>query len=100
MRIDAELSFNDGKTGPMNVETTKDGETVARKRAMGLLARASTAELSEALDRSWPEHRARDLKPAETGLVMLRGRAGGDELRRDDGAAQYSHIQSDSLLPP
>lgn len=78
MRIDAELSFNEGKTGPMNVETTKDGETVARKRAMGLLARASTAELSEALDRSWPEHRARDLKPAETGLVMLRGRAGGD----------------------
>jgi alpha-D-ribose 1-methylphosphonate 5-triphosphate synthase subunit PhnG len=55
-----------------------EDEIAARRRAMGLLARASASELEEPLARRWADHGARDLKPAETGLVMLRGRAGGD----------------------
>jgi alpha-D-ribose 1-methylphosphonate 5-triphosphate synthase subunit PhnG len=50
----------------------------ARHRVMGLLARASLAELAGPLARFWANHGARDLKPVETGLVMLRGRAGSD----------------------
>jgi alpha-D-ribose 1-methylphosphonate 5-triphosphate synthase subunit PhnG len=50
----------------------------ARRRALGLLARANACELAETLAARWPRHGARDLKPVETGLVMLRGRAGGD----------------------
>lgn len=53
-------------------------ETAARRRAMGLMARATVSELARPLAAVWPEHRARDLKPVETGLVMLRGRMGGD----------------------
>ena len=56
---------------------TQDGAD-ARRRAMGLLARAGLNELSEPLSLNWSGHGARDLKPAEIGLVMLRGRAGGD----------------------
>ena len=53
-------------------------ETAARRRAMALLARASLAELSGPLYERFADHGAKDLKPIETGLVMLRGRAGGD----------------------
>ena len=49
-----------------------------RRRAMSLLARAWPSELKGPLAQCWADHGARDLKPAETGLVMLRGRAGGD----------------------
>jgi alpha-D-ribose 1-methylphosphonate 5-triphosphate synthase subunit PhnG len=49
-----------------------------RRRAMSLLARALASELEAPLTRGWADHGAKDLKPAETGLVMLRGRAGGD----------------------
>jgi alpha-D-ribose 1-methylphosphonate 5-triphosphate synthase subunit PhnG len=52
--------------------------TVARRRAMGLLARALTSELEGPLSQAWADQGAKDLKPAETGLVMLRARAGGD----------------------
>jgi alpha-D-ribose 1-methylphosphonate 5-triphosphate synthase subunit PhnG len=56
-----------------------DGEAIAaRKRAMALLARAREPEMAEPIARFWPRHAARDLKPVETGLVMLRGRIGGD----------------------
>jgi alpha-D-ribose 1-methylphosphonate 5-triphosphate synthase subunit PhnG len=59
-------------------DVSAEDEIVARRRAMGLLARAFESELKEPLARRWADHGARDLKPAETGLVMLRGRAGGD----------------------
>ena len=49
-----------------------------RRRALALLARAEPHELAAPLDRFWTALRFRDLKPAEAGLVMLRGRAGGD----------------------
>ncbi|MFZ0207085.1 MAG: phosphonate C-P lyase system protein PhnG [Roseiarcus sp.] len=60
-----------------HVESSNE-EVAARRRAMGLFARARLGELGEPVARRWPEHGARDLKPVETGLVMLRGRAGGD----------------------
>ena len=53
-------------------------EISARRRVMALLSGAAVGELVEPLARLWPGHGARDLKPVETGLVMLRGRAGGD----------------------
>ena len=52
-------------------------EIAARRRAMALVARARRAELAAIAER-WPDHGARDLKPIESGLVMLRGRIGGD----------------------
>ena len=63
----------------MPLDRQSDALAVAdRKRAMGLLARATAPELAEPLDRLWPACGARDLKPVESGLVMLRGRIGGD----------------------
>jgi alpha-D-ribose 1-methylphosphonate 5-triphosphate synthase subunit PhnG len=60
------------------VDVSVEEATAARRRAMGLLARALASELEGPLAQAWADHGARDLKPAETGLVMLRGRAGGD----------------------
>jgi phosphonate metabolism protein PhnG len=62
----------------MSHAESSNEEVAARWRAMGLFARARLGELGEPVTRRWPEHGARDLKPVETGLVMLRGRAGGD----------------------
>jgi alpha-D-ribose 1-methylphosphonate 5-triphosphate synthase subunit PhnG len=55
-----------------------DEAIAARKRAMALLAHALAPEMAEPIERFWPSCAARDLKPVETGLVMLRGRIGGD----------------------
>jgi alpha-D-ribose 1-methylphosphonate 5-triphosphate synthase subunit PhnG len=49
-----------------------------RKLAMGIFSRAETAELSEPIARHWPDLSVRDLRPVEVGLIMLRGRVGGD----------------------
>jgi len=53
-------------------------DVAARRRAMALLARARRDELGDPVAARWPDHGARDLKPVEIGLVMLRGRIGGD----------------------
>jgi alpha-D-ribose 1-methylphosphonate 5-triphosphate synthase subunit PhnG len=55
-----------------------NSEISERRNAMRLLARAALPELADPVARLWPNHGARELKPVETGLVMLRGRAGGD----------------------
>jgi len=52
--------------------------TDARRRALALLARATASELAAPLAEHWPDLGVRELKPTESGLVMLRGRAGGD----------------------
>ncbi len=62
----------------------------ARRRAMGLFARATEAELREPLQQHWPDHGARDLKPVEAGLVMLRGRTGGDGAAFNLGEASVT----------
>jgi alpha-D-ribose 1-methylphosphonate 5-triphosphate synthase subunit PhnG len=59
-------------------DVSAEDETAARRRAMGLLARALANELAEPLKQRFADHGAKDLKPVETGLVMLRGQAGGD----------------------
>ncbi len=52
--------------------------TAGRRRWMGVLARASAAEIAACLD-SLPAPPAHvRLRGPETGLVMVRGRAGGD----------------------
>src|SRR5664280_1617051 len=68
------MSANDAASSPQS-ETP---EVAARRRAMALLARARREELAEPIAKRWPEHGARDLRPIESGLVMLRGRIGGD----------------------
>jgi alpha-D-ribose 1-methylphosphonate 5-triphosphate synthase subunit PhnG len=45
---------------------------------MAVLARASLDELSAPVARLWPALDVRDLRAPEIGLVMLRGRMGGD----------------------
>lgn len=57
---------------------------------MALLARAAARELSEPFARFWRDEHARELKPAEAGLVMLRGRAGGDGALFNLGEATVS----------
>ena len=59
-------------------DVSAENTTAARRRSMGLLARALASELTEPLEQRFADHGAKDLKPVETGLVMLRGRAGGD----------------------
>lgn len=49
-----------------------------RRRWMGVLARASAAEIAARLDALPPPPAHRRLRGPETGLVMVRGRAGGD----------------------
>ena len=50
----------------------------ARRRWMAVLARASAAELEDRLAGLPPPPRHLRLRGPETGLVMVRGRAGGD----------------------
>lgn len=49
----------------------------ARQRVMSVTARATAVELATALDRLQAPH-GEDVRPVEIGLVMLRGRTGGD----------------------
>lgn len=62
----------------MKTDSASQGESSGRREAMALLSRAVDDELSAPLAAHWPHHGARDLKRPEVGLVMLRGRAGGD----------------------
>jgi len=56
----------------------EDAATAERKAAMAILAQATAAELTEGLEQfgALPQHA--ELRAAETGLVMVRGRIGGD----------------------
>ena len=55
-----------------------DAELAGRRSAMALLAEASAAELTQGLAQldALPDHA--ELRAPETGLVMVRGRIGGD----------------------
>ncbi|WAC25592.1 phosphonate C-P lyase system protein PhnG [Ancylobacter sp. SL191] len=65
-------------------------DVAARPAVMAVLARASFAELADALAALDPVPAARDLRPPETGLVMLRGRTGGDGAPFNLGEATVS----------
>jgi alpha-D-ribose 1-methylphosphonate 5-triphosphate synthase subunit PhnG len=74
----------------MSMTESSSGNVQARRRALGLLVRATPQELAEPLAEFWPGLVARDLKPAEAGLVMLRGRAGGDGAMFNLGEASVA----------
>lgn len=74
----------------MTKDKAPDSGPDARRRALGLLARATVEELAGPLERFWPDLSPRDLRPADTGLVMLRGRAGGDGAPFNLGEATVS----------
>jgi alpha-D-ribose 1-methylphosphonate 5-triphosphate synthase subunit PhnG len=66
-----------------------DGEQVRRKAAMRVLAHAATAEIAGRLDAVvLPAHE--DLRVPENGLVMVRGRIGGDGAPFNLGEATVS----------
>lgn len=52
-------------------------DTARRQRHLAVLARAGRGLLEDAFARVQPAPRYEVVKPAETGLVMVRGRAGG-----------------------
>ncbi len=60
------------------MDTALPPETEERRRWMGVLARASAAEIAARLDTLPPPPAHMRLRGPETGLVMVRGRAGGD----------------------
>lgn len=61
-----------------------------RQDAMALMARAEAGELEAVLAGFAPLPAASDLKPPEVGLVMLRGRTGGDGAPFNIGEATVS----------
>ncbi|SCM75086.1 Alpha-D-ribose 1-methylphosphonate 5-triphosphate synthase subunit PhnG [uncultured Pleomorphomonas sp.] len=67
-----------------------DPETERRRQRMGLLARASAAELEAAWAALDVPPEVIDLRGPETGLVMLTGRIGGDGARFNLGEATVS----------
>ena len=54
------------------------GDIEMRRTAMAALAHASAAEIAQGLAALPDQPEYDDVRPAETGLVMLRGRIGGD----------------------
>ncbi|MDR6951686.1 alpha-D-ribose 1-methylphosphonate 5-triphosphate synthase subunit PhnG [Ancylobacter sp. 3268] len=76
---------------PQNSEKySSDNVMPARKAALATLARARRDELDVMLGQLSPLPAARDLRPAEVGLVMLRGRMGGDGAPFNLGEATVS----------
>lgn len=57
---------------------TEPANTAARKRWMGILARAATEQLRQALVGLEPRPEYEHLRPPEVGMALVRGRAGGD----------------------
>jgi alpha-D-ribose 1-methylphosphonate 5-triphosphate synthase subunit PhnG len=62
----------------MKREPGHPGNSEDRRRWMSILARAGAAEIAARLDGLHPLPPHRRLRGPETGLVMVRGRAGGD----------------------
>ena len=60
-----------------SAQSTRAGEIAGRRRLMAALAQATTDEIAGALATiDAPAHK--ELRPAESGLVMIRARVGGD----------------------
>ena len=81
-------------------------DTAARRAAMAVLAQAHTAEIRQGLAAVVDPLRCVELRPVATGLVMLRGRVGGDgapfnlgeatvtraAVRMDSGEVGFSYL--------
>ncbi|WGF88017.1 phosphonate C-P lyase system protein PhnG [Marinivivus vitaminiproducens] len=74
----------------MTVARPQEPMTSARQQLMRLCADAEASELDTALAALGPVPDASDLRPAESGLVMLRGRMGGDGRRFNLGEASVT----------
>ncbi|HUC48750.1 MAG TPA: phosphonate C-P lyase system protein PhnG [Xanthobacteraceae bacterium] len=61
-----------------------------RRAAMAVLAESATAEIAGLLERLEPLPAHDDLRTPENGLVMIRGRVGGDGARFNLGEATVS----------
>ena len=73
-----EAQTGGGQTGGSGTDGGRTGgATAARQAWMGLLAKAAPADLESAWDALEPKPAWRWLRKPETGLVMVRGRAGG-----------------------
>jgi alpha-D-ribose 1-methylphosphonate 5-triphosphate synthase subunit PhnG len=72
-----------------DIDRTEEDRRARRKAAMSVLAQASGAEIAFCLDSFvLPAHQ--DLREAESGLVMVRGRIGGDGAPFNLGEATVS----------
>ena len=70
-------------------DTSEDGSKARRKAALAVLAHAEAAEIAACLDAvALPAHER--LREAEHGLVMVRGRIGGDGAPFNLGEATIS----------
>ena len=58
--------------------TAREQSHAARRAVLAVLAQADGAEIERGLARIGDSVEFQELRPAETGLVMLRGRIGGD----------------------
>ena len=73
-----------------SINPSDSNELPGRKAALAALARARRDELESILERLAPVPAASELRPAEVGLVMLRGRTGGDGAPFNLGEATVS----------
>ncbi|OYU48457.1 MAG: phosphonate C-P lyase system protein PhnG [Rhizobiales bacterium PAR1] len=74
----------------MTLQSLSPPASESRRIAMGVLARAQRTELEASLGAHWPNLDCRVLRQPETGLVMLRGRIGGDGAAFNLGEATVS----------
>jgi alpha-D-ribose 1-methylphosphonate 5-triphosphate synthase subunit PhnG len=92
--IHAPFLFKDSMTNsrslPSVADSVSETEAAARRAAMRALVEAETDELTGLLARlgALPEHE--NVRPPETGLVMVRGRIGGDGAPFNVGEATVS----------
>jgi alpha-D-ribose 1-methylphosphonate 5-triphosphate synthase subunit PhnG len=74
----------------MSTHTTLPPGAAERRDVMSVLVRATRDELTAPLAQYWPDLAVRILRSPETGLVMLRGRIGGDGAPFNVGEATMS----------
>lgn len=67
-----------------------DGDQTLRRSVLAVLSRASAAELADGLSALGTVPRTCDLRPPEAGMVMVRGRIGGDGAPFNLGEAMVS----------
>jgi alpha-D-ribose 1-methylphosphonate 5-triphosphate synthase subunit PhnG len=77
---------------PLNHDQGAQSElsSMSRKQVMDLFARSSLQELQACVDILADETTATELKPAESGMIMLRGRIGDDGASFNLGEASMS----------
>ena len=80
---------------PSPTDSTVDAATAARKRWMAVLAKAPAETLAAAWEELPEKPAFRHLRRPETGLVMVRGRAGGTGRRFNLGETTVSRSAVD-----